>query len=422
MKKKLRYYAIGIIALLASTIYTFDNVHFYRASYLFSEPRLQRKLLTSFDITISGGSTDKSRNPNHDIVPLLDIFGLHSMHELGVNVPNKNLTDPRDITLTQLALTPARNNFATFSINGTFSIFEANFSYIQNTYQGIFVQAYLPVRKLQIKNIVFNDLSPTNIIFSNKNTPIWQAFLRQFDSILQKYELSREAIDRTGVGDLTLFVGWTHNYQETKIIDFIDASLRLGLLFPTGKTRDEDKVFSLPLGYNGHWGIPFVTDLSFGLYDWLTFGAHLQTMFFADRTRNIRMKTGPQQSGLIKLAKGLVEIDKGTIWNAGGYIKADHFVYGLSITLGYSFASQNRDQLCPCKPDIFNPSIVNTDEMLKGWKMHTINLFIEYDFTKENSKLGPRIGLLYNAQVGGKRTFKTNIFGGNFGLDIAWDI
>ncbi len=422
MKTKFWHYATGSIILLASTIHTFDNVHFYRASYLFSEPRFQRNLLTSFDITIGGGSTDKSRDQNHDIVPLLNIFGLHSMHELGVNVPNKNLIDPRDITLTQLALTPARDNFATFSIDGTFSIFEADFSYIQNTYRGIFLQAYLPVRKLQIKDIEFTDLSPTGIIFPNKDTPIWQAFLRQFDGILQKYELSREPTDRTGVGDLTFFVGWTHNYQETKTLDFVDMTLRFGVLCPTGKTKDEDEIFSLALGYNGHWGIPFVADLSLGLYDWLTLGTHLQTMFFAKRTTDVRMKTGPQQSGLIKLAKGLVEIDKGAIWNAGGYIKADHFVYGLSVILGYTFASQNRDHLCPCKPDIFIPSIVNSDEMLKGWKMHTINLFVEYDFTGPDSKFGPRIALLYNAQVGGKRVFKTNILGGNIGLDIAWDI
>lgn len=422
MKTKIWHFATGCITLVAATTQAFDNPHFYRASYLFSEPRFQRNLLTSFDVTLGGGSTDKARNQNHKTVPLLNIIGLHSMHELGVNVPNKNLADPRDVILTQLALTPARDKFATFSICGNFSIFEADFSYIQNTYYGIFVQAYLPVRKLEIKDIKFVDLSPTDNTFPNKKTPIWQAFLQQFDSILQRYELSKESTDQTGTGDLTFFVGWTHNYQETKLLDFVDITLRLGVLAPTGKTRDEDEIFSLPLGYNGHWGIPFVADAAIGFYDWLTLGAHLQTMFFAKRTAEVRMKTGPQQRGLIKLAKGLAEIDKGAVWNAGGYVKADHFASGLSITLGYSFASQNSDSLCPCKPNEFDPNIVNSDEILQGWKMHTINLFVEYDFTEQDSRFGPRLAFLYNAQVGGKRVFKTNILGGNIGLDIAWDM
>ena len=54
--------------------------------------------------------------------------------------------------------------------------------------------------------------------------------------------------------------------------------------------------------------------------------------------------------------------------------------------------------------------------------MHTIHLFTEYDFTKQNNKFGPRIGFFYNVQVGGKRIFKTNIVGDSFGLDIAWDL
>ena len=226
------------------------------------------------------------------------------MHELGVNIPNKTFADPRDVILTQLALTPARDLFATLSIDGKFNISEATLSYIQKHISRFHLYKLLyQSEKLQIKDIVFNDLSPTDAIFSNKNTPIWQTFLRKFDTILQKYELSQSTTDNTDVGDLTFFVGWTHNYEKTKSADFIDFTLRLGLLFPTGKTKDEDEIFSLPFGYNGHWGIPITTDIAFGLYEWLTIGAHLHSMFFINKTGTIRMKNETTSAWSYKTSK-----------------------------------------------------------------------------------------------------------------------
>ncbi len=133
------------------------------------------------------------------------------------------------------------------------------------------------------------------------------------------------------------------------------------------------------------------------------------------------MKTAQHQSGLIKLAKGEAKVDKGSIWTAGVFLKADHIVRGFSFLFGYTFVNKNKDQLCPCKTDKFCPPIVNSDEMLEGFKMHTVHLWFEYDFTKEDAHIGPRVALFYNHQVGGKRIFKTNMVGGSFGLDIAWD-
>ncbi len=424
-----------IFTLLPLSLYAYDNAHFYRATNLFHEPRFERKLLTTFDVSVGYGSTSKARNKNGKTVPLLNIYGNHNMNELGIGVPNKNLSNVEDVILKQLALTPSRNSpsndvcsacptcneFATYSIYGDFHITEALFSYIQNAAKGFFVQVYLPVRQLKIDDICFKDCSPTDEICPNINTPIWQAFKCKFDDILCKYDLSKEAFKKTGIGDLSLLLGWTYNYQDTEVLDFVDVTFRFGLLAPTGAKKDEDKIFSLPLGYNGHVGIPLSGDFSVGLYEWLTIWAHIDAIFFADVTRNIRMKTGLYQSGLIKLAKGKAKIDRGSLWNAGIFIKADHIYRGLSFLFGYIFSKQNSIDISPCD-DCFSSAIANSDEMLKGWKMHTLNFLAEYDFTKEDSTVGTRIGLFYNLEIGGKRLFKTNMVGGNFGIDITWNM
>ena len=115
-------------------------------------------------------------------------------------------------------------------------------------------------------------------------------------------------------------------------------------------------------------------------------------------------------------------MERGALWAAGGYIKFDHFVQGLSLLFGYSFVSKNRDEVTPCDVDKFNVSIANSDSSLFNWKMHTLNFIIEYDFAQEDKVVGPRLAAFYNLVVGGKRIFTTGIGGGNVGIELAWDI
>jgi len=214
-------------------------------------------------------------------------------------------------------------------------------------------------------------------------------------------------------------LGWTMNYEATEVVDFVDMTVKAGALFPSGKKRDPDKVFSLPHGYDGHFGLPFAFDIAVGFYEWLTVELHVDALVLFKHTRCLRMKTACEQSGMIKLAKGRATVDPGLIVQAGGYVQADHVVRGLSLTVGYSFSHRGDDKVCPCDTETFNTFIASSDEMFKRWKRHTLHFKAEYDFTKEDSRFGPRIGLFYNWHLKGERTFKTNTVGASFGLDIT---
>jgi len=411
------------LALVSSLLQssTRDNGHFYRATHFWDEPRLEKDFLSSLDITFAGGWTKKGHNGNGDTVELLNIYGLHNMHQLGLNVPGKDLTTQEDIALTLLSLVPSRDSFGKLEFSGSFETTEANFAWTQNFIRGFFFQAHLPVRQLQITNIKFVDKSPTDCKFPNKNTPQWQMFLNLFNAILKKYNVSIANIKRTGIGDTTFLLGWTRNYEETEEIDLIDVTFKTGFLAPTSRIKNEDLAFDIPLGYNGHWAIPASLDIAIGAYDWLTVGAHLSGLFFFNKTRLIRMQTSVEQNGFIKLAKGCALIDPGSLWHASGYLKADHVAQGLSLLLGYSLMHKNEDELTPVDTRSFNATAANSDEMLQGWQSHTLHFMIEYDFTKEESKVGPRVGLFFDYLVGGKRVFKTSMIGLGFGLEIMWN-
>jgi hypothetical protein len=251
---------------------------------------------------------------------------------------------------------------------------------------------------------------------------VWQNVFQNIYPLLAHYRLNACPTTSIGVGDLSSWLGWTHNYQETQTLDFVDCTFMFGFLAPTGKQRNENELFSLPTGYNGHWGFPLCTAASIGFYEWVTIGGYLNALFFINKTRTMRVKTDPAQSGIIKLACADVSDHRGPLINTGFYFKADHVGHGVSVTAAYSFASQQKSHLTPQNTAALSDDAINSDATLKGWNMHTLNFLAEYDFAREGSTIGNRVGLFYNLQVAGSRVFDTNMFGGTYGVDISWDL
>lgn len=421
---KYNLHHILFIITIPGSLLAIDNPHFYRATNMFLEPRLEHDYLSTFNTTIGGGSTSQGRSEQNKIVPLFDIYGPQKLQNLNSNTSFTNPNNQYDELLNQLAELPERKNFATLSIDGTFSILESNLSFAQNLTKGLFLFFYLPVRKLSFSNISFIDLSPDDAIFPNKNTPEWIAVLNNLSPLLTNYDINVCPTSSVGVGDLTSWLGFTHNYQETNTLDFIDFTIMAGSLAPTGKQRNENELFSLPTGYNGHWGFPLCGAASIGFYEWITIGGYVNALIFLNKKRSMHVKTDCSQNGVIKLAYARVIDHRGPLVNTGFYLKADHVGHGVSVTAAYSFASQQKNRLKICNTSDFTSSatIINSDSTLAGWNMHTLNFLAEYDFAREDSTVGNRIGLFYNLQVAGKRTFNTNVVGGTYGLDISWDL
>lgn len=421
-----------LLALLTPFIAALDNPHFYRSTNFlsaFHEPRLTKNWLNSIDISLFGGSSSTSRvnrnkkcdTENCSKTCLLNICGFHNMHQLGAGVPNKDHNDPIDALLISLGMIPARGNFGKLKFSGKFSFFEGSFTISQNFVRGFFTQIHLPIRQLKIDDICFTDQSPTDNLFPNKKTPEWQAFLNSFDAVLSKYCLNLCPENKTKIGDTSFYLGWTHTYLDTEVIDFLDVTLKLGVLVPTGDKKDLGHPFDLPNGYNGHVGVPFSFATAIGLYEWLNIGAQFNVMPFVHKTKTLRMKTDSCQNGFIRLACGQATISPGPLWGVTGYLKADHFAHGFSFLVGYSFNNKRSDDVCPCNLDIFTPSIAQSACEFQGWKMHTLHLLAEYEFTLEQYDSTARIGAFYNLNVGGERIFKTHTYGGLFGIDMGWE-
>jgi len=299
-------------------------------------------------------------------------------------------------------------------------VFEADFNLYQNFTHGFFTHVHFP---MVIVRIFPSGFVPHAVSTKpcKHYTPAWEQPLGLLAPFLSHYNLSTHRTDGAALSDSTLFVGWTGTYTETCYLDFIDGTIKTGVLFPTGKKADPNALFSIPYGYNGHWAIPLSFDISVGMYDWLTFGYHADTLFFIKKQECLRMRTEHERTtGLIVLQKGLAEVHYGTVWRMGTYLKADHFFNGMSLILGFTYEQKNDDTIRPLDTTLFRPAHVNADLRFTKWARSIVHFLFEYDFARCDSLIGTRIGVFYNLEMTGQRVFSINTGGGYLGLDVAW--
>lgn len=397
--------------LFCASLRPFDTVHFYRAPLLLREPWLERPWISGFFISGAHGDTKKSKNNCGTTVPLFDIYGTSDIQAAAQGIPASE-----NNILFDLASLPTNNNFAHLSIAGKFHATEVVFEWYQNFVHGLFFHAHLPIRRLKIDTATFIDLSPTTGSGPLQSNATWQTFLANKDQILGQFGLFRHGYTKQGVGDLGIALGWTINCEQTKRLDFIDATLQIGVTAPTSKHATVHHLLNIPLGYNGHTSFFIQADAATGIYDWLTFGITATGMVFTNHTEIQRVKTNSQQQGIILFNQQPVHVHKGPIAIAGALLKGDHFLRGLSFNLAYQFNYQGKDTWKLCSTGQCYPF---DDQRLSSWNMHTINLGLDYDFANRNHPCAPRIGFIYNTPITGDRIFLTPLIGGELSFIIS---
>lgn len=383
-----------LIALSISSItHSFDRSFFYRTSSFWDEPRFEISSLTTLNIQFTGGSTRHGKNGHEKTTSIFGIYGKEK----------------------------AIRSLGEFIFTGAFDLFEANFNLYQNLAKGFFLHFHLPVVALEIFPIGCNKFKhfccPTSCLNAKCCCPsINQTKLLSLNNRLNNNFISMNSIKEHGVSDSTLFAGWSINYENTTHLDFIDLSIQTGVLFPTGRKLDPNFLFDIPLGYNGHWGIPWLIDISLGAYEWFTWGIHNDGVVFFNHNECI--PSSKCSTGLLRFNTTNALIKSGPVWRVGSYVKADHIAWGLSILMAMTFEQKNRSKIICFEQNKINIHKANKQERLRSWNRLIYQFVLEYDFAQENNVLNNRIAFLYNHQIIGKRVFSTNILGGYLGLDL----
>lgn len=385
----------GLVA--TSTLMTMDNMHWYRARLWNNEPRSPKVPYQSFDMIFGGGATTHGFDNTGDKTPIFGIYGPENLHKLGINVPSVSNPDER-----------LKANFGT-----QFMLYEVQLEGTWNFCHGVFARMHLPIRIMRAYNI-----QPLSTASYNPETTEWKSVNSQLEALYATHNLQAHQVKETGPGDLSLLLGYSHTfYQSCSRLDYVDLCLQTGILTPTGTKRDLKNPFSIPLGYNGHVGLPIIGDLATGLWDWFTIGVHAEGLILFKRGELLRPVSYDNQP-FLRLTEPLErKVKPGNLWNVSWYVKADHIAYGLSLLFGFSHDQQGASRIEWHADDAAQKL---HDPTLEGWNMNVLHSLIEYDWSTEENHHGPRMQFVYDYIINGRNILDTSMINGAFGLDFEW--
>lgn len=423
MKKRLKSFMISVVLTTAAAHAGNFNYYpaYYRPRFFFGEPRLANKGLTSLYGFMRGGHAMDGYTCTGQQANVLNIYGRENLSVLTKGVPSALLNrNPDCIANTVWHYEASQHTFGQLTINGKFSIAEFLPVITQNIAKGFFVTITVPIKCTSIKELYYIDNSTPSSFNQSISRIDWQVFINTIEQNMCRYGTHLGPSKSHGLGDIQLLGGWTINYEDLSTIDFIDFSALVGVNIPTS-TVCPYTVFYLPLGYEGHTGIPLIIDASVGIFDWFTLGIQTGALWFNTKKRIMAMKTDSEQNGWIKLAHDAAHVKKGTIWHIDEYLKFDHLIEGFSLYVGFSHDHANRTWTTPCDTATFDYAIVNNDAQLLPWTLNAAHVVLELDWASFKHPNAPRVAFTVDKTFSGKRAFETLLFGAYLGVDCSWD-
>ena len=409
---KIRIYIL--VALVTSAVsHPRDISNFYYARIFPGEPRFEKPWLAEGFIRLMGSSSDHGYDIDGKQQPLFDIFGKHNprtwAHEIPDLDPANNSIDQLLSDISNLDSRQAPN----LTADGELQVIQVDMQYTQNFDHGIFATVHMPIRDIDISKV---RVTPTDA--SNNGT--YTQFLEQFDTILHRFGYQQRSQEQSDLGDISLSIGYTCNYENTEAIDFIDTTIQAGVLTPSGKKVDPRTVFDVPHGFNERTGFMLHYTNAFGIYDWLTFGWYAHAIIFAPIVMKQRIHTTRDGSGWIAPRSVNLHISDGHLWNVGMYTKADHFVQGFSILFGYSYDRKEASCAQPVNADATPDIDISNNPRLCGWKKHTFHWSTSYDFAHCDRPYAPELTIFCNHIIDGNQVFESSAGGMSLGCNITF--
>ena len=227
-----------------------------------------------------------------------------------------------------------------------------------------------------------------------------------------------QAWSRTGIGDLSLLLGWNRDFKQQKeTLKNVSLHGRAGFIIPTGKKKDEDKLFSLPFGNDGGLGVLFGGGLHVDLGEYVQTGFDVTLHHVFGNTKCRRIKTHEEQTELLLLAKAETFKDFGLYQQFNLFVKGHNFWNGFFCVLGYQFSRHGDDELSLVDLT-YSETIANSAKSLEEWTMHNIFLSLNYKYETEESNYVPQVKLFAQLPFNGRFSAQNNIIGLQVGVDF----
>lgn len=423
-----------LLTILCTTSIVHASVGFHTQSRVSHKPVGSRGV--NFSLALVAGSADKSYNGDHKKVALLNMLGTHQLDFIGIKQNGATLTtlaNPKGANatwqildnLTQDTITAinAKTDLGTygqFDIAGKLFCKKGFVTLTTPSYKGFHVQASLPFSSITFSGLELINLSPAtgNGGYNLGRTQLTNT-LATLDAILKEYSISPikslSQYTEKDIGDLELDVHYTHGFNDTFNGDF-----QAGLIFPTGKKRNENEVLSLPHGHDGHFGFKFGGALEAQLHECFTLQSSVETIAFARNTKTIRLKTYEGQNGFLFLASDKARRSKGAIINLSTRALVSCLDNHVSFSAGYLYTHAGKTTLTLPTDSVFDATIANTDKRLASWYRHSLQGSATFSLNNsEESNFNTQLGFICSVPVAGKNTFITRGYGAEGTVTVA---
>jgi len=226
--------------------------------------------------------------------------------------------------------------------------------------------------------------------------------------------------ERYGAGDLSLMFEWLEDFrQEKPFLKNVRVNVRSGLSLPSGKKRDEDKIFALPFGNDGAVAVFLGAGLDLTLGTYARAGLDVELKHAFGNTRCRRIKTAEEQTELLLLAKTRVFKDFALSQRFTLYAQGYKFWRGFSCSAAYQFFRRGDEKLC-LFDHTYSEEIANTATSLQERTMHNMLFSLSYDFEDEfkDSRIHPYASVFVQVPFNGTLSAMVNSVGFLFSVDF----
>ena len=432
MNMKNIFMAVVLAALCTNGVFAFVQTNFFRPYDQALRLERPKKKKFCFGATVEVGS--KTTGRNWDDVRR-NVLALHDDKQSALAM----IKNSQDATIKQknqlisaLMGIPSLDddggagymgNPGYFDFSGNFRQWNVNLfgSYklpMNNIPGNLVAQVYVPVLYKEVHNTKLVDQTKVdtgNPHIDSVNERIKSEFTTNLkDNVLQWNSLSLSDWDKTGLGDLVFMLRWHDRYRQDKeYLKIVGLYSKLGISIPTGEEIDEDKAFSMAMGLDGAWAIPFGFGLELDFVHKIRAGLDVDFLAILDKERVRRLKTSIDQTEFLLLNKGTATKEYGLTWQFHLYVQALEFFKGFSARVAYQFVKHDDDRLVPKRND-FDYSVINSANSLKEWNSHNFVFSLTYDAFKDFKewKVAPQIQLFFKLPVAGRNIIDNQSFGG----------
>lgn len=406
-----KIYIIFMSCVITSHVMTMNTTYF-KPCIISSKPQFTTYNLTSFDISAARSIASQSYNPCGQKTVLLSNINPEPLLK-------KFIDDSLAVTDDSVA------GYALF--NGKYSSNSILVKASQNIHQNFFIQAMYQVDFDALSNI---SIIPTNqdgqrLTQQEIQDQHLDTYLEKLTEKLYKNcptSCSKNEQKSFYQQPLFFMLGYCNSFNNFNHLDFIDVTLKTGLVIPL-EQREQCTPFSiLPHQDQQTMAIPFEINTAVGFFDWLNIGGYASILCFIPGIHRIPLNNTNTANYVIIPQFGPCKIHQQPKIVFNAYIGAEHLIPRITLYFETTFVKQYPTTYQACDTISFPSNIINQHPTQRSWSITYFTFSAEYDPTQSNaSNIMPRCKFIYSRPITGRSCFASQVFAGQFGIEIKYD-